>query len=89
MQNIEFQKVANSSYAQASVNPISRQGLFVVGNEVGHALRFFTFWIYNMGKQILLWAHLRIALWGGNPEVGNSEYINHQNCHPNLHSIFV
>ena len=29
MQNIEFQKVANSSYAQASVTPISRQGLFV------------------------------------------------------------
>ena len=29
-------------------------------------------------------AHLRIALLGGNPEVGNSEYINHQNCPPQL-----
>ena len=24
-------------------------------------------------------AHLRIALLGGNPEVGNSEYMDHQN----------
>ena len=27
-------------------------------------------------------AHLRIALLGGNPEVGNSEYMDHQNCPP-------
>ena len=27
---------------------------------------------------------LTIALLGGNPEVGNSEYINHQNCPPQL-----
>ena len=29
-------------------------------------------------------AHLRIALLGGNPEVGNSEYMDHQNCPPQL-----
>ena len=29
-------------------------------------------------------AHLKIALLGGNSEVGNSEYINHQNCPPQL-----
>ena len=29
-------------------------------------------------------AHLKIALLGGNPEVGDSEYMNHQNCPPQL-----
>ena len=33
-------------------------------------------------------AHLKIALLGGNSEVGNSEYINHQNCPPQLLCIF-
>ena len=29
-------------------------------------------------------AHLNIALLGGNPEVGNSEYTDHQDCPPRL-----
>ena len=47
----------------------------------------------NPGKSILKTitltiAHLKIALLGGNSEVGNSEYINHQNCPPQLLCIF-
>ena len=38
----------------------------------------------NISGVNLTIAHLRIALLGGNPEVGNSEYINHQNCPPQL-----
>ena len=33
-------------------------------------------------------AHLRIAHWGGNPEVGNSESISHQDCPPQLLSFW-
>ena len=39
-------------------------------------------------KITLTIAHLKIALLGGNSEVGNSEYINHQNCPPQLLCIF-
>ena len=40
--------------------------------------------LLKRGKITLTIAHLKIALLGGNPEVGNSEYMDHQNCPPQL-----
>ena len=41
--------------------------------------RKFTLILYLPLSVNLTIAHLTIALLGGNPEVGNSEYVNHRN----------